>query len=455
MTSPTLRSFVTQGAEFLCGSTTPRAYLEEQLAALARWEPHIEAFVHLDLDAARIAADASTDRWRKGLPLSAIDGMPLGIKDIIETANLPTEMGSPLFVGWRSKGDAASVAALREAGAVVVGKTVTTEFAATHPGKTRNPWDFARTPGGSSSGSAAAVGAGILPAALGTQVIGSIIRPASYCGCFGFKPSVGSLNRGGSFDFLSQSAQGVLGATLADIWAVAHAIVIRAGGDPGYPGLRGPSDSPAAAKPARIALLETAGWSHASEPAKQQLLNLIALLRAAGVVVDDRRTSPIIEDAERVVANALTLSQKINTWEFRWPLNTLSRDVDHNGLSKAMQDRLIDAERMTIDEYREGLHQRQNARDVYDRLRGDYNCSITLSAPGEAPVGLSHTGNPIFAVPCSLLGVPALTLPLLHCEGLPLGVQFIGFANEDAALFSAANWILENVDTPPALRSKT
>jgi Asp-tRNA(Asn)/Glu-tRNA(Gln) amidotransferase A subunit family amidase len=180
---------------FANGADTPRDFLERCLADLAALEPRIGAFVHLNLDGARAAADHSTRRWREGRQRSPIDGMPLGIKDIIETADMPTENGSPLFAGWRSERDGASVAALREAGAVIVGKTVTTEFAATEPRGTRNPHDLRRTPGGSSSGSAAAVAAGMLSAALGTQVIGSTIRPASYCGCTGFKASVGALNR--------------------------------------------------------------------------------------------------------------------------------------------------------------------------------------------------------------------------------------------------------------------
>src|SRR3954471_1788638 len=142
--------------------------------------------------------------------------MPLGIKDIIETADMPTEQGSPLFAGWRTDRDAASVAALREAGAVILGKVVTTEFAATFPRGTRNPWDLTRTPGGSSSGSAAAVACGMLPVALGTQGLGSILRPASYCGCIGFKPTFGAVNRGGSFDTVSQSAHGALAACIED-----------------------------------------------------------------------------------------------------------------------------------------------------------------------------------------------------------------------------------------------
>ena len=151
-----------------------------------------------------------------GKPLSPIDGMPIGIKDIIETIDMPTENGSPLFAGYRSERDAASVAALREAGAVIVGKTVTTEFAWMQPRATRNPWDLTRTPGGSSSGSAAAVAVGAISVGIGTQVFGSILRPSSFCGCFGFKPTVGAINRGGSHDALSQSTHGPLAASLPE-----------------------------------------------------------------------------------------------------------------------------------------------------------------------------------------------------------------------------------------------
>src|SRR5262245_58303783 len=231
-----VRPYVSQTGAFTSGSDSPRAFLERCLEDIAAQEDAVGAFVTLNMAGARAAADASTARWKAGATLSPIDGMPVGIKDIMETADMATEQGSPLFVGWHGKRDCAAVAALREAGAVVLGKTVTTEFAASHPARTRNPWDPTRTPGGSSSGSAAAVGSGMIPAALGSQVIGSIIRPASFCGCVGFKPSVGGINRGGSFDHFSQSCTGVLGATLVDIWTVARAIALRAGGAPGYLG---------------------------------------------------------------------------------------------------------------------------------------------------------------------------------------------------------------------------
>src|SRR5215469_2236096 len=280
-TRPTMRPYLGETAGFASGKSTPRDFLERCLADLAAWEPKIGAFVSLNLDAARAAADAATARWRAGKPSSPVDGMPVGIKDIIETIDMPTEQGSPLFAGWRTERDAAAVAALREAGAVIVGKTVTTEFAATVARGTRNPWDLSRTPGGSSSGSAAAVGAGLVPAALGTQVIGSTIRPASYCGCYGFKPTVGAINRGGSYDCLSQSSTGTIAASLAEAWQVAYEIAIRAGGDPGFPGLAGPPAAPPARKPRKIAFLETAGWALASPGAKAAIDDALRRLGAA------------------------------------------------------------------------------------------------------------------------------------------------------------------------------
>src|SRR5215468_2857637 len=166
----TPKPYLSATTRFASGGDTPRDFLERCLADLAALEPKVQAFVHLDLDAARKSADQSTARWRAGKPLSKLDGMPVGIKDIIETIDMATQNGSPLLEGFRSERDAASVAALREAGAVIVGKTVTTEFAATEPRGTRNPWDTARTPGGSSSGSAAAVAVGAISVGLGTQV---------------------------------------------------------------------------------------------------------------------------------------------------------------------------------------------------------------------------------------------------------------------------------------------
>lgn len=437
-----VRPYVAQTGAFKDGSDSPRAFLERCLEVIEAQEAGVGAFVTLNIEDARAAADASTERWQSGATLSPIDGMPVGIKDIMETADMATEQGSPLFVGWHGKRDCAAVAALRQAGAVVLGKTVTTEFAASHPAGTRNPWDHARTPGGSSSGSAAAVGIGMIPAALGSQVIGSIIRPASFCGCIGFKPSVGGINRGGSFDHFSQSCTGVLGASLADTWTVARAIALRAGGDPGYPGLSGPIGLPAARTPRRIALLDTAGWPEATMAAKQALAEARQRLQAAGIEVVDRTTHDTIAKVEEAIAGARQLSMAINAWEGHWPLNTYAVDMDRNKLSPSAQSRLAAAQQMTQEQYQGLLAERQRIRRVYAALHAGCDACITLSATGAAPVGLGSTGNPVFTVPTSLLGVPSLSLPVFEDEGLPLGLQVIGFTNRDADVFSVAGAII-------------
>ena len=422
---------------FASGADTPRDFLERCLADIAALEPKIGAFVHLNLDVARTVADESTARWREGRTRSPIDGMPIGIKDIIETIDMPTEQGSPLFVGCRTERDGASVAALREAGAVIVGKTVTTEFAATEPRGTRNPHDLRRTPGGSSSGSAAAVAAGMISAGLGTQVIGSTIRPASYCGCIGFKVSLGALNRGGSYDGLSQSCTGVLAATLEDAWQVAYEIAVRAGGDPGYPGLFGPASAPAAKTPRRLAYLETAGWVDASPGAKQAMADALARLKAAGIEVLTRQSHAKVAAVEAAIAPARALSMRINGWESRWPLNTY-RARDASKVSAVMLGRLAEAEAMRLDDYRNDLAQRDKARALYAELAAECDACVSLAAPAAAPMGLESTGDPNCTVHASLLGIPAISLPVLQDQGLPLGLQVTGFVNGDAEAFAAA-----------------
>ena len=435
--TPVMRPYLPATTDFASGKDSPRAFLERCLAALDAWEPTIGAFVILNLTAARIAADESTKRWRSGKPLSTIDGMPIGIKDIIETIDMPTQNGSPLFAGFRSERDGASVAALREAGAVIVGKTVTTEFAATEPRDTRNPWDTARTPGGSSSGSAAAVAVGAISVGLGTQVLGSILRPASFCGCFGFKPTVGAINRGGSYDGLSQSVHGPLAASLPEAWQVAYEIAQRAGGDPGFPGLYGPATPPAAAKPRKLAILETDGWAVATAAAKQALEAAVDKLRAAGIAIATRHDHEQVAATETVIQGARELSIAINAWESRWPINTY-RARDAGKLSRSMLDRGVQAEAITLDDYRRYIADRDRRRVAYHELATEFDACITLSAPGAAPVGLGSTGNPIFVVPGSMLGVPTLSLPVLNDDGLPLGLQLLGFAHRDAALFATA-----------------
>jgi Asp-tRNA(Asn)/Glu-tRNA(Gln) amidotransferase A subunit family amidase len=441
-TKPAMRPYLAAAKQFASGALTPRQFLEQSLALYDAWEPRIGAFVCTNLPEARAAADRATARWRSGRPASPIDGMPVGIKDIIETVDLPTQMGSPLFDGWRSEKDAACVRALREAGAVIIGKTVTTEFAASEPRGTRNPWNTAHTPGGSSSGSAASVGCGIASAALGTQVIGSTIRPASFCGCFGFKPSVNALNREGSHDYQSQSCTGILGASLQDTWQVAYEIAARVGGDAGTPGLQGPHAAPAAKKSKCVAVLETAGWDAADSGAKDDLLKFAARLTSAGVEIRTRRDDARVAALEAELPNAAELSHACNGFEARWFLHGM-RDRDASKLSRNMLDRGEKYEAMTLEDHRANLKERARIRAVHAALAADCDACITLAAPGAAPQGLGSTGNPEFAVPASLLGVPALSLPLFAVGGLPLGLQVIGYHDRDADAFAAAAWLMQ------------
>lgn len=437
---PIPRPFHDRLPSFRDGSDTPRAYLERCLESLATFEPVVGAFVHLEIDAARVVADESTRRWKAGQPLSRLDGMPVGIKDLVETIDMPTQCGSPVYEGHRSGRDGASVIALRQAGAVILGKTVATEFAAAVPRGTRNPWDPERTPGGSSSGSAAAVAAGMVPVGLGAQVVGSLIRPGSYCGVIAYKPSLGAFNRGGANDGMSQCVHGPLAATLEDAWIFTREVADRAGGDPGYPGLYGQAEPPPPVQPRRIALLETGGWKLADAPALAAFETVVERIRAAGVEVVRRAADPGIEAVEASIRDAQAASVGIVGYETRWPLNTY-RSKDPSKLSRFMLERLARAEAMTLNDYRKLLSDRDEARATYAALAAGFDLAITLAAPGIAPMGIESTGDTIFNTPASLLGTPALSLPVMTVDGMPLGLQTMGYINKDAALFGYSAWL--------------
>jgi Asp-tRNA(Asn)/Glu-tRNA(Gln) amidotransferase A subunit family amidase len=438
--TPQRRPYVSRTASFANTADSPVRVLEECLTEIDQREATVAAFTVIDRQAAHAAAEASTKRWRANTPLSAIDGMPVGVKDMIDTADMVTAMGSPLFDGYRPRFDAASVQGLREAGAVILGKTVTTEFASAHPRGTRNPWDVTRTPGGSSSGSAAAVGCGMLSGGLGTQVVGSILRPSGFCGAYGFKPSVGGINRGGSLDYLSQSVTGTIAASLADVWAMARAVADRVGGDPGYPGLTGPLTVPPPQHPTRLALLRTAGWPILAAAARASLESALDRLRAAGVTVLTPADCDALAEVEAATAEAQSVTMGINAWEWRWPLGSfVARDA--SVLSPSALERHALSQAMTQAEYAALLARRQAARAAYAALAGEVDAVISVTAPGAAPVGLETTGNPVFVVPGSMLGAPGVSLPVLNDNGLPLGLQVLGFPQNDALLFAAAGWI--------------
>jgi len=199
---------------------------------------------------------------------------------------------------------------------------------------------------------------------------------------------------------------------------------------------------PAAVKPRRVAMLETAGWAAATEEAKQAMQDVRGRLDAAGIGIVDRTADESVAAAETAIADAMLLSRQINAWETRWPLNTYARDMDRSGLSQVMQDRLAQAEKMTQEEYHTLLGDRRRVREIYASLKQEFDVCVTLAAAGAAPIGLESTGDSTFAVPSSLLGTPALSLPVLAAEDLPLGLQLIGFEGGDAAMFASAGALL-------------
>lgn len=438
-------AFAPLRARFLAGEDSPNAFLERCLETIAEREPTVRAFVTMNLEGAQQAAEQATRRYREGAPLSPVDGMPLGVKDLFETKDMPTGMGSPIYEGWRSGRDAAAVAHLRGMGAVILGKTVTTEFGFYSPGPTTNPFDPKRTPGGSSSGSAAAVGAGMLPAAIGSQVVGSIIRPASFCGNVGYKPTLGALNRGGGHSSLSQSHMGTHAGTLADAWLLAHAISAGAGGDPGHPGLYGDSELLPGRRPARLGFLETAGWSSLEGEPRAAFDALLGRLADRGVEIVTRSADPALDAFEAAIADALALTHVICGWELRWPLAEYA-EAHPGQLSDDLHSRLQGWLKLSREDYRAALARREEIRTRLNEL--SYRCDglLTLASHGPAPVGQGSTGNPAFNPPASMTGAPTFSLPLMAVEGMPLGAQLIGFPNRDQGLAAIARWMLEDLD---------
>ena len=435
------------------GSDNPRAYLERCLETIAAREPVVKAFVTLNEAGARAAADASSVRWKAGKPLSPIDGLPIAIKDLLETKDMPTEMGCEAYRGNFPKRDNAAVWALRAAGAAIVGKTVTAELGGTQPGPTTNPFDPARTPGGSSSGSAAAVAARMVPAAIGTQVGGSIIRPAAYCGNVALKPTQGAINRG-ERQATSMSTHGVHAGCIEDVWQIAIEIAARAGGDRGFPGLYGPPSPPAAVKPQRLVVLETEGWPEVDAGTRSAFETLLDRLRQAKVEVLRRGDDPAIEALERAIGDARRIGNEITAWENRWGIRNLV-DQSPDGVSARLKTTLASAEAMTPNDYRQLLVERAIAQQRHAAIGPLADAAILLSCPGPAPLWPGDvpgkplaprpTGDSVFNMPSSMLFAPAVTLPLMSVAGMPVGAQLMGQQHEDARMVAASRWLLEQV----------
>jgi len=401
-------------------SLSAEAAVRDCLDRIAKLEADVQAWAWLDPDAALAAARMADGRAEKG----PLHGIPFGIKDVLDTGDMPTTYGSPIYEGHRPCADAAAVAAIRDAGGIILGKTVTCEFAGGLPSRTRNPRALGHTPGGSSSGSAAAVAAGMIPVALGTQTAGSIIRPASFCGVVGYKPTFGRINRAGLKPF-SESVDtiGLFGRCVDDVALAAAAI-----GE--HPDL----DENFASAPARILLCRTDMWRVAEHDGRQALENAAALISQAGGTLLE---SPLpFACAEVIAAGAVVIATEARR-AFRQELRTAP---EH--LSGQMHAFLARGEAGRSGRYGQAVAILEGARLDLDGLLGGADVIMTLSAPGEAPQGFASTGDATFAMPWTMLHAPAITIPgLSGSRGLPVGIQLIGRRHADASLLKIARWV--------------
>jgi len=402
------------------GELTSEALVASCLERIAAREQAVQAWAWLDADLALRQARA-LDREPARRPLH---GVPVGIKDIFDTADMPTEYNSPIYRGHRPKWDAACVALLRRGGCVVLGKTVTTEFAHVHPGKTRNPHNPTHTPGGSSSGSAAAVADYMVPLALGTQTGGSVIRPAAFCGAVGCKPSFNTINRAGlKFAAESLDTIGVFARSAEDAALGLHVLSGRALPDFKQTGARKP----------RVGLCRTPRWRDADAETHAAIERAAAQLAKAGARVADFELpeggAALFEEHGKIMNYE---SARALAWEY----------LNHpDKISATLRPRIEEGWQISREAYDAA---RSLARDCRRRLAdrmADYDFLITPSAPGEAPATLETTGSSVFNRVWTLLGVPCVTLPFgTGPHKVPLGVQLVGPFDGDSALLAWAHW---------------
>ena len=404
------------------GQTTCESVMRACLERISEREPQVLAWHYLDAEGALKRA-RELDRSGKSGPLR---GVPIGMKDIIDTCDMPTEYGTPIHAGHRPRIDAAVVALSRRAGGVIVGKTVTTEFANRTPGKTRHPMDPSRTPGGSSSGSAAAVGDMMVPLALGTQTTQSTIRPAAFCGCVGYRPTWGDIRCHGVMEAAgSVDTVGIIARSVEDV-ALYRDVLI---GSPPQP-LPEPSGSSL-----RIGFARTHAWDECEPSSKKLLEECAASLARAGASVGDVALPTEfarIPDAHRWISSFEFARNR--TWEIDRHWDMISQGLREN--------RLKDGMGCSFEQYRDARTFAERCRLKQDDLFADYDILLTPAAAGEAPVGLERTGNAAFGTLWTTLHVPCVTLPLFKGpHGLPVGAQLIAKRNDDRRLLEAARWI--------------
>jgi len=405
------------------GELTSTALIARALERYDATEARLRAFAWLDAQRAKDLARASDQRRRAGLAFGRLEGIPIGVKDIFDTAGIPTENGSGLFSGRVPESTAAAVRAAESAGAIVIGKTVTAELAYLTPGPTRNPWDTSRTPGGSSMGSAAAVAAGVVPAAIGSQTNGSTIRPAAFCGVVGYKPTVGRISLDGAFEFShTLDHAGVFARTVRSAGLVA---AILAGDSE-----RAPSASDT--RVPRLAALRSNEWEQATDPMRARFQADIDALGAAGGPVEWPTPPEGLDDAGQILRTVMLYEGA----EAVLPKIARRPDV----VSTFAREQLAEGARIGERAYKDALHRRDLLIAAFADWAAPYDAILTPPTTGEAPAA-DTTGDPRFCTRWSLTGAPAITIPTgLGPNRLPLGLQLVAAPGDDARLLAAAAW---------------
>src|ERR687892_918221 len=425
------------------GIISSEQLIEACLARIREVEPQVQAWTFLDEHYALAQARALDELRLSGQAIGPLHGVPVGVKDIFDTADMPTENGSVVYAGRTPSRDATAVSRLRAAGAVIMGKTVTTEFAYFSPGKTRNPHNPEHTPGGSSSGSAAAVGSEMVPLALGSQTNGSTIRPAAFCGVLGFKPTHGLISRRGVLT-LSRTLDhvGLFARTIDDIALLAEQLVGYDERDPDTrPRARIPFVEVAAEEPPlppMFAFVKTPCWERADEDTKEGFAELVQSL---GDRVEEIELFPSAADAwtwHQTIMEAEMAANLEREWE-----------KGRDRLSETLRTLLERGREVRAVNYQRAVARIRPMHESFVELfEQRYNAILTPAAPGAAPKGLASTGDPSFCTLWTLCGMPAVSLPLLQSgTGLPIGVQLVGPRLGDARLLRTARWLAARMAT--------
>ena len=424
------------------GAVSAEELAEACLARVREADAEVQAWAFLDPEHVLTQARALDARRKEGAPLGALHGVPVGIKDIFDTVDMPTEDGTALHAGRTPDRDATAVAMLRAAGALIMGKTVTTELATYAPGKTRNPHNAGHTPGGSSSGSAAAVAAGMVPLALGSQTNGSVIRPAAYCGVYGFKPTHGLVSRHGVLK-LSRTLDhvGVFARSVEDLALACEEIVGFDENDPDTrPRARVPFRQIAAEEPPMppsLALVKTPMWSETDADARDAFAELAGHLgdRVGEFALPESAREAL--DWHRIIMEAEMAANLAAEYE-----------RGRERLSESLRLQLERGRRHTAFDYQAALARIPQIAEGLARIFERYDAILTPAASGTAPRGLTSTGSPMFCTLWTLCGMPAVCLPLMKgSNGLPLGVQLVGPRGDDVRLLRTARWLAAKAES--------